>query len=192
MILSITRATWVKLREGEVPSSMRKNAGHRKANTLQFVAFTWLMFIAVSPRVQAYTFLTPMSVWPDGTIPMDLQLGSASIALMDGNTSWKAVAENALAAWNPYIDTIQFTVYSLSPGPIANGDGINQAFFSSSVYGQAFGSGVLAVTTRWTIGARRTEGDTIFNFGVPWNSYRGPLQLARSGGQLNDFQRVGT
>lgn len=180
----------MKLPHKEDSPSVGKEAGRSIVDTLRFVALAWLMFITGATRIEAYTFWSPVSVWPDGTIPMDLQLGSSGVALMDGSTSWKTVAGRALAAWNPYIHTVQFTVYTQSPGLARAGDGINQAFFDSTVYGQSFGSGVLAVTTRWRIGSTCTEADTVFNSAVPWNSYRGNLVQAASGGTLNDFQRV--
>jgi hypothetical protein len=110
--------------------------------------------------------------------------------LIDGSTSWKAVAENALATWNPYIATIKFKVYTVSPGPAAEKDGINQAFFAATVYGQSFGSGVLARTLWWSIGTQRTEADTVFNGALHWDSYRGELIPLPSGETLYDFRRV--
>jgi hypothetical protein len=104
---------------------------------------------------------------------MDLQLGNASWVLIDGNTSWNTVANNALATWNLYMSKVQFTVYSQSTGVAVNGNGRNEVQFNSKVYGQSFGSGVLAITTTWVIGTRRTEGDTIFNSTIWWDSYRG-------------------
>lgn len=146
------------------------------------------MFSVFSPtRAVAYHFLYPLTVWPDDeTIPMDLQFGSiGGGTLYDGNTSWTDVADAALATWNGWINTVQFTHYTRSPGPRADGDGVNQVFFSSTVYGQSFGHGVLAVTTRYRSSSTRTEGDTIFNNNLPWNSYRGSLR-----GTLNDMRRV--
>src|SRR5262249_24613861 len=48
--------------------------------------------------------------------------------------------------------------------------------FSSSLYGQAFGAGTLAVTTNWLIPStgQRVEADILFNTALSWNSYRGP------------------
>jgi len=121
---------------------------------------------------------------------MDLQLSDPGSALIDGNTSWNAVAENALSIWNTYLSPVQFTVYSVSQGQPGDGDGINQVFFSTDVYGQAFGARVLAVTSTWRIGTKRTEGDTLFNSVPSWNSYRGPLRQAAAGAQLFDLERV--
>src|SRR6185503_10760499 len=109
---------------------------------------------------------------------------------IDGNTSWNRVAQNALEAWNYHMNTVQFRVYTQSPRPRADGDAVNQVFFSSTIYGQSFGPYTLAVTTRWSVGTTRTEGDTIFNETTSWNSYRGDLRVAVGGEWLNDLYRV--
>lgn len=164
----------------------------RKPSFLGLMACACLLWFSLSVQVQAYWFLYyPPAVWPDGNIPMDLQLGNTLASpLIDGSPSWKSVAESALATWNVYVKRVQFTVYATHPKLPASLDGINQAFFATNVYGQAFGSGVLAVTPNWKIGQVCTEADTIFNSSVAWNSYRGDLQPLESGGWLNDFFRV--
>ena len=141
---------------------------------------------------RAYTFVAdPPYVWPNGNVSVALKLGSAGRTLLDGNTSWDTVARQALSDWNPYLGTIQFASATQSPGAGSTGDGINQAFFNSTVYGQAFGSGVLAVTTGWHRGTTRVEGDVTFNNAISWDSYRGPLRWP--GGQLLcDLRRVAT
>ncbi len=160
------------------------------SKTSSLFALVCLTFFTPVLHVDGYDFLNPLSVWPDGQVRMDLKLGSPGVLLIDGNTSWNDVAEGALATWNSYINTVDFAVYTLSQGPAADADHVNQVFFSSTVYGQAFGSGVLAVTTRWYNGTRRSEGDTIFNIAKSWNSYRGNLRIAAGGGTLNDLRRV--
>jgi hypothetical protein len=182
----------MKCRGEGLSRSPCKSASHQIQKFTGLAAWVWLVSFASSLQIQAYTFITtPPTVWPAGTIPMVLMLGPATSTLIDGNTSWDVVAENALVAWNPYLGTVQFT-YRVSSGAAYDGDGINQALFAYTVYGKAFGQGVLAVTTRWSIGTKRTEGDTLFNSAQPWNSYRGPLLPAASGGTLNDLQRVAT
>src|SRR6185436_8234645 len=66
---------------------------------------------------------------------------------------------------------------------------INQVFSDSTYYGTRFGSGVLAITTRWTLDdnpGRRVEGDIIFNSAITFDSYRGNI---RSNG-VWDMRRV--
>ena len=162
-----------------------------KAVTRRTLASLALCWTISAFSAFGYVITYPPAVWPDGTIPMDLfPLPPYTAGLIDGSPSWRSVAENALATWNLYLNKVQFTIYTQSPGPVADGDRINQVFFSSTVYGQSFGPGVLAVTTSWHAGTTRTEGDTIFNSALSWNSYRGNLLPAAGGGTLYDFQRV--
>ncbi len=160
--------------------------------TAPLLCIAALVCLAPCFRARAYTFIAnPPYVWPNGNVSVTLKLGSAGRTLMDGSTSWDTVARQALAAWNPYLQTIQFASATQSPGVGSNGDGVNQAFFNSTVYGQSFGSGVLAVTTGWHMGTTRTEGDVTFNTAISWDSYRGPLRWP--GGQLLcDLRRVAT
>ncbi len=72
-----------------------------------------------------------------------------------------------------------------SPLPPADADEDNSAFFAGTVYGQSFGSRVLAVTLTSRRGSVRTETDVIFNSNEDWGSYRG---AHRSG--MPDFHRV--
>jgi len=128
--------------------------------------------------------------WPNGNIVMHLQLGAPGAALQDGSTTWGAPATAALTDWNALLVRSQFTTVPDSTIAKVQGDGKNSVFFSSSVYGDAWGSGVLAITLSY----RNTfnfalESDVLFNTGVTWNSYRGALQ--RSGSvTTQDFRRV--
>lgn len=135
-----------------------------------------LVWLAGFLPLSAYDFITAAGLrWADGDIPMNLQLDSTMtpIVLSDGKTSWDAVAGEALGLWNAQLSRVQFVPFTDS----GRGDGNdqNEVFFSSRVYGQRFGSFVLAVTTTWRVGSRRVEGDTIFNSAIEWDSYRGDL-----------------
>jgi hypothetical protein len=63
-------------------------------------------------------------------------------------------------------------------------------FFAGNVFGDAFGSSTLATTLRTYQGSTIVETDVVFNNARSWNSYRGQLRDAQSGGQLDDFHRV--
>ena len=123
-------------------------------------------------------------LWADGTVAMNLQLGS-SARLTDGSASWGASAESALASWNQYIGRVKFTIVRDSTAAKGDGNSINNVFFSNDVYGRPFGTGVLAVSTNWSRRSTRTEGDVIFNAAFTWDSYGGNL---RPGAQ--EFHRV--
>lgn len=131
------------------------------------------------------------SHWTSSPVTMQLQLGSNSTPLSDGSSSWGASAEDALSTWNSYIGAMQFTVVRNSTAPKVEGNGINNVFFSGDVYGQAWGTGVLAVTLTYTSGATSTaECDVLFNSTLNWDSYRGALRYNTSGQVVFDFHRV--
>lgn len=150
-------------------------------HSLLFAAF--LLWSATG----AWGYVLLGSKWQTTPIVMHMELGSSG-TLMDGSTSWDQVATAATNIWNQYIRDVKFqaVVDNLAP---ADGDGINNIFFSNTFYGQNFGDAV-AITTEWTVGARRTEADTVFNSNLSWNSYRGPLLPAQSGDTLYDLRRV--
>ena len=135
--------------------------------------------------------------WPPGAIAMKIYPQNTTV-LTDGNTqtsSIQAVMQDPSRGWNQYLGNAQFASQVLAvggsgtdgPNPPPNGPRSNEIFFSSTVYGMAFGSdGTLAVTTDWLIGNQRVEADIIFNTTYTWDSYRG----AQHGGGVYDIQRV--
>ena len=139
-----------------------------------------------------YAFLQPVVRWADGNIVMHGQLGSSG-TLLDGTTSWNAAFEAGLAIWNSNLTRVQFTVVRDSSSPIGDGNRVNNVFFSDTIFGRNFDQNTLAVTTIWSITSTgaRTEADIVFNTAQSWNSYRGNLRTASSGGGLNDIRRVG-
>jgi hypothetical protein len=145
-------------------------------------------FSAVPARAHSFLSNPPM-IWPSGDVVVVLKLGAPDRTLLDGNTSWATVANQALSVWNSHLGTIQFSPVTQNPVKGSDGDRVNQVFFSSRVYGESFGDLVLAVTTIWHNETTRTESDVIFNTAVSWDSYRGPSR--RVGGKLLcDFLRV--
>src|ERR1700730_14170930 len=110
---------------------------------LIFAAFAVLLSIAASS--QAY-FLEGESWTRNRTVRMHLSFTGPGYTLSDGFTSWDQSAADALNTWNTYLAHMQFAVDHNSLLPPANGDYDNSAFFSNTVYGDSWGSGVLAVT----------------------------------------------
>jgi hypothetical protein len=144
------------------------------------------------PQASAFSFLSPLSLFPEGPIYLDLRLGSPENALIDGNTSWDTVIENAGAAWNNYISLVQFNRYAVSPKAPAASDGVNQVYWDDTVNGVPFGTFTLAITTRWTQGSVCTEADVVFDVTKRWNSYRGPLRTTAGGSSfIHELFRVG-
>lgn len=141
------------------------------------------------------------STWPSGNIPMTLQLDASAIStafpLTDGSTSWNSVAQAVIADWNARMSRSKLTatVSSASVGNNKLGDGINQVFFDTRIYGDLFDSRTLAVTLvdNGDQSIRSDEADLIVNKNRTWNSYRGavrnsPIDLRRV--LLHEFGHV--
>ncbi len=128
--------------------------------------------------------------WQTPTIPIRVQLGASDVALADGSASWNASYENALSLWNEQMGRSQFTwTVSAAGSPAVYNDGINSVQFSSTVYSDKFGSGVLAITLTNASGGRTIETDVLFNTANKFNSYRGSAYSAGVVGNF-DFHRI--
>lgn len=137
----------------------------------------------------AYGYALHGYSWPAGTqIVMHLQLSRPPVALQDGSVSWDASAADALSIWNQSCEAVQFVADG--PSGSSGGNGANEAAFSSTVYGDSWPTGVLAVTLNMSSeGNVFTETDVLFNDNLKWNSYRGPTQGLGTGAAY-DLHRV--
>ncbi len=151
-----------------------------------------LFFLVFDFAPRAHGFALEGVVWPDDTIvTMQMSLGNSATALQDGNTSWNLAAAPAIAQWNFQMGRVQLSTVLNSPVPLKANDGTNSVAFSSDVFGESFGAGVLAVTYYWTqSGGQITEADVLFNKAQPFDSYRGDLQFNSAGRAIADIQRV--
>lgn len=120
----------------------------------------------------------------DRTVQMQLSLGAPRL-LSDGFRSMNASAADALNIWNGYLAHMTFQPVLASPVTPASGDYENSAAFSNTVFGDAFGKNVLAVTTIDSRNNITSETDTLFNTAYQWDSYDGPLRP-----DVIDFHRV--
>src|SRR4029434_3159947 len=129
--------------------------------------------------------------WPDGTvITVQMELGAPSQTLQDGSQTWNEAASPAIDAWNAEMQDVQVAAAMDSTKAVAAGDDVNSASFSSTVFGDSFGSGVLAVTYYRTQGSTFKEADILFNNAQVFDSYRGELQFESEGKCICDIQRV--
>lgn len=149
-----------------------------------------LVFCGVLQPAEAYVMDSRR--WNSGPITMHISLDAAPLSkpLADGSTSWGQVARQALDEWNAVISRSQFVAVMDSTAPVGRQNGVNNVFFSPTVYGEAWGSGVVGMTitvTQGAGGARRAESDVLFNSAAPMNSYRGALGSA---GPWFDFKRL--
>lgn len=139
-------------------------------------------------RVDAFSFTGTR--WNSASATLHLQLGTPTAPLYDGFTTWGASAEDAIALWNAQLGTFRFNVQRDSTAARASGNRINNVYFSNTLNGQAWGSGVLAVTLTYSSGSSNTETDVIFNQQLSWDSYRGPQRRNALGQSVFDFHRV--
>lgn len=128
--------------------------------------------------------------WPSGSnIVMHLQLGSSGGTLIDGSPNWNTPAEHALAMWSPFLNGVEFRVVRDSTSVVALENNVNNVVWADDVYGDPFGDAI-AVAISLSIRGTLIETDVLFDESLPWNSYRGNLRRAGSGGTLYDIRRV--
>lgn len=158
------------------------------AKRLQSLAAASIAAALFSPGAFGYAYTGTR--WASNSITMHLQLGASNGPLLDGHASWGASAEDALNLWSAQIATSKFAIVRDSTATQAARNRVNNVFFSNSIYGEAWGSGVLAVTLTYSNSAgQSTECDVIFNSTIGWDSYRGSLRYSSSGA-VYDFHRV--
>lgn len=134
----------------------------------------------------AHGYVAEAEKWTvNRTVRMHLSFTGPGHTLSDGFTSWDQSAADALNIWNSHLTHLKFEVDHNSLLPRAQGDADNSVFFSDNVYGDSWGSGVLAVTLIFARDGIMTETDVLFNSADwSWDSYRGALRSSM------DFHRV--
>lgn len=161
----------------------------KRAVRWELIAFAFLVVAFTTENSSAY--VATGKSWPNGTtVTLQLGLGNAPAPLSDGNTSWNAAVVPAIAAWNQQLLRMQFNGVMNSSSAAASGDRVNSVVFSSTVFGQAYGRGTLAVTYYSTQGSTFLEADVLFNTAQTFDSYRGALRYDSSGYAIADIQRV--
>lgn len=140
---------------------------------------------------RAYELAGPR--WVAGrSILIQMQIGATRLEeLFDGNNRWNDVGAGAALAWNNLAD-VSLNIEQDSTAPVGIGNGFNNAFFSRTVYGEPFGSGVIAYTLlRYPVSTGVVvEADVIFDTAQAWNSYRGAVRRTSGGEILHDIRRV--
>lgn len=111
------------------------------------------------------------------TVVMHLSLGPPRM-LSDGFASFNESAANALSLWNQHLVHMKFRPRLNSPLRGSDTDADTSVFFADTVYGDTFGSRVLAITLFSTRGPVALEADVLFNNAIQWDSYRGALRSA--------------
>ena len=131
---------------------------------------------------------TTFHIGLSGTAPAG---GSWSATLRDAMTQWTQSTAFTFVTDTTYIDPCAGLQRSNSGtgSPDGNGDGRNSADFRTTVCGNSFGSGVLAITLNMSetgaLGFRELiQTDIVFNSNYQWDVYDGPQQ------SRVDFRRV--
>ncbi|MDQ6808120.1 MAG: matrixin family metalloprotease [Verrucomicrobiota bacterium] len=141
----------------------------------------------------AFGYTTEGHAWTkDRTVVMQISMAQRDVdfgKLTDGFTFSESAAD-AFNTWNNYLPHLHFRTVINSSVANAGDDAENSVFFSDTIYGELFGTGVLAVTLRNGRPSGLTEADVIFNQNKPFDSYRGPLQTYRGLPTAYDFHRV--
>jgi len=142
----------------------------------------------LSHRAEAYV-LEGVN-WSSGSVvTFQMGLGSAGRTLIDGNTSWDTAASPALSAWNNAVAGLSYKS-NVASTSASSGDHVNSVVFSTTVFGQKFGTGTLAVTYYRSMNRSIVEADILFNKNQQFDSYRGPLRYNTSGWAIGDIRRV--
>ena len=142
-----------------------------------------LLFLLGSQTLFGYA-LEGESWTLDRTVAMQLSLGPPR-ALLDGFASFNESAQDALNVWNLYLAHLHLTAVLASPVAAKSDDDEMSVLFASTVFGDKFGAGTLAITLLNYRGSVMEETDTLFNTAYSWDSYRGPLLP-----DVFDFHRV--
>lgn len=156
-----------------------------KTNSFRFVA-ALLAGLLVATSAWGFAFIKdgrtqgalPIK-WEPGTVAIQSKLGTV------GGTNFDAAAQAAAQNWNAIMGNLQLNAQVTSGTTAGRTNGINEMVFASDVFGTAFESNVLAVTTTFSSGNERTQGDIIFNTAQTWGVYDGPTQ-----GSTRDLKRV--
>lgn len=129
--------------------------------------------------------------WPEGSVVnMQMELGTPAQPLQDGSVTWNEATAPALYDWNAVMRDLRLNAVMDSTKPISSGDGVNSASFSTTIFGDSFGTGVLAVAYYRSQGTTIVEADVLFNKAQTFESYRGDLQFNAQGKCICDIQRV--
>ncbi len=140
------------------------------------------LMLGLYSTAHGYVYSGSNSNWPPGEIPLQIKI-DGSTTLSDGS-NFVSSFQTAAAIWNAQIGMVYFSTQNIGIGDPAYQS--NDIYFSSTIEGDAFGSGTLAVTLSYTSPSisQIVEADIIFNTAYTWDSYRGNL------GAAVDFQRV--
>lgn len=120
--------------------------------------------------------------WYQSSVELDVRL--STITDLDGGGSRAGVFLGAVDIWNRHLSNVRLapTVMSVASEIFRNRK--NEVIMASSVAGDDFSDGTLAVTFTRRSGDTVIESDIVFNDTKDWQDYRGPLR------DTDDIRRV--
>ncbi len=181
--MSIMGFTLFRIPSGCSPSQ-------RSVASLQILSILIVLALGILLSHRADGYALEGVSWPSGSVvTFQMGLGSAGRTLIDGNTSWDSAAIPALAAWDNALGHLQYKS-NVASTSASSGDRINSVVFSTTVFGQKFGTGTLAVTYYKYTNGTILEADILFNKNQQFDSYRGRLRYGTSGWAIGDIRRV--
>ena len=162
----------------------------RSLASLQILSILIVLAIGILLSHHAEGYVLEGVSWPSGSVvTFQMGLGPAGRTLIDGNTSWNTAASPALTAWDNVVARLDYTS-NVASTSASSGDHVNTVVFSTTVFGQKFGTGTLAVTYYRSMNKSIVEADILFNKNQQFDSYRGPLRYGSSGWAIGDIRRV--
>ncbi len=179
-------------RLGRTPLSLDTKATFKKLfPTRRFIQLSLLVLIAsLSFSSRSHGYALENRTWPHGSVvTFHVQLGAVTGHLQDGNSTWAAAVAPVFPMWNGTIGAIKLSSVNTSTA-VSSGDHVNSIAFSSTIFGQSFGSSTLAVTYYSTMNNSMVEADVLFNTAQHFDSYRGALQFGSNGYAIADIRRV--
>jgi predicted Zn-dependent protease len=157
--------------------SISSIAAHRRDQIFRLLSAIAVVGSAmIAPGARAYVFEPGNPRWTQSSVTFVLSLGS-SRTLSDG-TTYDQSGVAALQTWNQYMQSLQLNPVTNDSTPVGQNDGVNSIAFSSSFFGQSFGSNTLAITGYSYFSGQMSEANTLVNTRWTWDSYRGPLRSA--------------
>lgn len=150
-----------------------------------------ILFLITASAASAYVHVlnsrTNIPIkWDPGYVEFRVNLGDSK-TLIDGstyNSSFQAAAD----IWTSKLGCVVLRT-AVATGTPTEGNKANDVLFAANIFGREFGTNILAVATRWSLGNRRTEADIVFNTAYTWDSYRGNVRFP-NGVRLDDTRRV--
>jgi hypothetical protein len=158
-------------------------------NKKLFLSLAAVCLAAISARAYVREIYSGIPVeWnKNRTVRMYLSINYPFGPFRDGFATLNDSAEDALNIWNQYLVHMKFQPIKNSPLPPSGVDANTSVTMSNSIYGDSFGTDVLAVTLVSPRNAHLIDADVVFNSEFSWDSYRGSLIRDP---ELMDFHRV--